>query len=54
VLILINRNVNYTLGEKLVVFMKFKKGDPSDLRPQDDDQRLIDKHQIKATLLVIL
>jgi len=35
----------YTLGEKLVIFKKFKRGDPSDLRPQDDRKRLNDKHQ---------
>jgi hypothetical protein len=34
----------YTLGEKLAVFIEFKKRDPSDLRPQDDRKRLIDKH----------
>ena len=31
------------LGEKLIIFIEFKKGDPSALRPQDDRKRLIDK-----------
>ncbi len=30
-----------TLGEKLAVFIEFKKRDPSDLRPQDDEENLI-------------
>jgi len=28
-------------GEKLAVFIEFKKRDPSDLRPQDDEENLI-------------
>jgi hypothetical protein len=31
-------------GEKLVVFIEFKKRDLSALRPQDDRERLNDKH----------
>jgi hypothetical protein len=34
----------YTLGEKLVIFKKFKRGDPSALRPQDDREKLTDKY----------
>jgi hypothetical protein len=33
------------LGEKLVIFIKFKVGDPPDLRPQDDSESLNDKYQ---------
>ena len=40
----------YTLGEKLVIFKKFKRGDPSDLRTQDDRKRLNDKHQKNGNL----
>jgi hypothetical protein len=29
------------LGEKLFIFIEFKKGVPSDLRPQDDEENLI-------------
>ena len=39
------------LSEAKNLFLSFQlknqKGDPSDLRPQDDSQRLIDKYQIK-------
>jgi len=44
----------YTLGEKLVIFKKFKRGDPLDLRPRDDSQRLIDKHWSKDSLVLLL
>jgi len=42
--------MKYTLGEKLVVFIEFKKKDPSNLRSQDDRKRLIDKHQRSDSL----
>ena len=32
-------------------FYKIKRGNPSDLRPQDDSQRLADKYQRKGTLI---
>jgi hypothetical protein len=34
----------YTLGEELVGFYGFKKGDSSDLRPQDDRETLNNTH----------
>jgi hypothetical protein len=42
---------NIPWGEKLAVFIKFKKGDPSDLRPQDDRE---DERMLTITLFVIL
>jgi hypothetical protein len=41
----------YTLGEKLVVFIEYKKRDPSALRPQDDEERLNGKHKKKGNLI---
>jgi len=31
--------------------MKLREGDPSDLRPQDDGQRLVDKYQKKINFI---
>jgi hypothetical protein len=33
-----------TLGEKLFIFIEFKKGIPSDLGSQNERKRLNDKH----------
>jgi len=38
------------LGEKLAIFIDLKRV-PSDLRPQDDSQGLIDRHQKKGNLI---
>jgi len=38
-------------GLEMSDFHKIKRGDPSDLRPQDDSQRLADKYQKKDNLI---
>jgi len=44
-------NIKNTLGEKLAVFIEFKKRDPSDLRPQDDRES---EGMLTIALFVIL
>jgi len=44
----------YVLGEKIGSFYKIKKGDPSDLRPQENSLRLNDKLRERVALNVIL
>jgi hypothetical protein len=40
-------------GEKLGIFIEFEKGDPSDLRPQDDKEgeRIVAIHELPAHIL---
>ena len=43
--------LKYILGWEVSGFYRICKGDPSDLRPQDDRERYVGKHQKKGSLI---